>query len=63
MAKDLNSYDSPTNPFGQQLKQATESGNNGRTPVNPDAADNRPDISVETRVNKGSSTGFTPASA
>lgn len=48
--------------FGPTVKQATENGNNGRTPVNPDA-DNRPDISVETRVNKGTSKGFEPAKA
>jgi hypothetical protein len=55
--------DETSNPFGPTLKQRPEDSNNGRTPVNPAASDNRPEINVETRVNKGTSKGFEPAQA
>lgn len=63
--KNLDKFNSPGdsgNPFGGLIKGDRVPGDNGRTPVNPDA-DKNMDIRVETKEASYSVKGHTPPSA
>jgi len=62
--KQMNKFnDAPdNNPFGALIKGDRVPGDNGRTPINPDADKNMP-IRVETTSSNASVKGMTPPQA
>jgi hypothetical protein len=64
MYKNINKFnDAPEgNPFGSLIKGDTKPGDNGRTPINPDA-DKNMSIRVETHSSAASVKGYTPPKA
>ena len=63
--KNLDKFNDPGssgNPFGGLVKSTNVPGDNGRTPVNPEA-DKNLDIRVETKEASYSVKGMTPPSA